>query len=161
MINFYLKCIYHKEQEIIAPDSITPMKTDTKRKPLSLTKSENEEINTFARNLVPILAQLIDSVEVLSCNMKFLEYTVPALDLIQKILQVLEARDIEYDEETQVLRESICKFNDFFSRLCETYLQDHTDLEHNAMRLKAYKQLSMVIVQIQVYIDATEVPSIP
>ena len=83
MINFYLKCIYHKEQEIIAPDSITPTRTDNSaNKILSLSKSENEEINTYARNLVPILAQLIDSVEVLSCNMKFLEYTAPVLDLI-------------------------------------------------------------------------------
>ena len=101
MITFYLKCIYRKEQEIIAPDSITPVKTDiSSRKPLSLSKSENDKINTFAKNLVPILAQLINSVEVLSCNLKHLEYTAPALDLIQKILQVLEARDIEYDEET-------------------------------------------------------------
>ena len=83
MIHFYLKCIYLKEQEIIAPDSITPTRTDTgANKILSLSKSENEEINTYARNLVPILAQLIDSIEVLSCNMKFLEYTAPALDLI-------------------------------------------------------------------------------
>lgn len=71
---------------------------------------------------MPILAQLINSIEVLSKDLKHIENTLPALELIQNILQLLEARDIEYNEETEVLRNTIAKFNDFFVRLCETFL---------------------------------------
>ena len=145
MISFYLKQIYKKEQDQIAPDARTPTESGSKGG-LRITRSENEEINSFAKNLVPILAQLINSVEVLSSNLKNLEYTVPVLDLIQQILQMLEVRDIEYDKETQVLRDAIQKFNDFFTKLCETYLHDETDLENNALRIKAYRQISMVLV---------------
>ena len=144
MISFYLKQIYKKEQDQIAPDASTP--TDKGQKSMKITRSENEAINYFAKNLVPILAQLINSVEVLSSNLKHLEYTVPVLDLIQQLLQMLEARDIEYDKETQVLRDAIQQFNDFFTKLCETYLHDETDLENNALRTKAYRQISMVLV---------------
>ena len=108
---------------MIAPDASTPTEIGSKGG-MKITKSENEAINHFAKNLVPILAQLINSVEVLSSNLKHLEYTVPVLDLIQQLLQMLEARDIEYDKETQVLRDAIQSFNDFFTKLCETYLHD-------------------------------------
>ena len=114
MISFYLKHIYRKEQEQIAPETTTPTDPNKGRKRLTLTKSENEVVNNLAQNLVPILAQLINSIKVLSKDLKHIENTLPALDLIQQILQLLEARDIEYNEETQVLRNTIANFNDFF-----------------------------------------------
>ena len=59
---------------------------------------------------------------------------------------MLEARDLEYDYENDILQNSVMRFNSFYCKLCDFMIKENLDISDNAFRLKAYRQLSMILV---------------
>lgn len=71
--------------------------------------------------LRPILSSLLSGVNKLSNSMRNLENVIPALELIQKIIQVLnEAKQGFSAEHVVDLQASVSNFNSFYVELCNT-----------------------------------------
>lgn len=117
-----------------------------------------KEMSNFARILIPLLCKLVTGVDTLSNNMSNLEHTLPVLTLIQDLLQIMETLDIDHEFENNILHRSVEHFNEFYCRMCDYLMKDdegegqsHMNIYENPLRIAAYKQISMILVEIQVY----------
>jgi hypothetical protein len=66
----------------------------------------------------PILSRLLSGVEKLSNFMNNLENAIPALHLIEIILEMLSPGQVTH-EDIETLRESVDNFNDFYVNMCK------------------------------------------
>ena len=150
-------------------------------------KKENQEYD-LSEYLTPILACLLQGVTKLSNSMRNLENVLPALDLIETILSVLENRNgtlpIEssnlimrpQDEELVLdLQTSVNKFNDFYVGLCDLFTfkgergskgavyAATMDNSPEAIKLKldTFKKASETLNKIQKYSDISDLSEMP
>lgn len=100
--------------------------------------------------LKPILSRLLSGVEKLSDYMNNLENAIPALDLIENILQILDNEDIT-QEDTEYLKKSVDNFNTFYVNMCKLMIQaeDHEYNEMFKLRFDTFKKASQILNKIQ------------
>ena len=87
------------------------------------TKLEQiKKTQTYVRMLMPILSDLLSGVEKISNSMHNLEYALPALDLIDEIIDMMNDCLLhEFEEVIEGLKEAVEKFNQFYIKMSETY----------------------------------------
>lgn len=91
----------------------------------------------------PILSRLLSGVEKLSNYMNNLENAIPALDLIEYILNMLDNKPVT-QEDTEHLKMSVENFNNFYVNICKV-MTSFEDLDYNEMfkiRFDTFKKSS-------------------
>jgi hypothetical protein len=89
------------------------------------------------------LSRLLSGVEKLSNYMSNLENAIPALDLIEQILKMLENRPVT-KEDTEHLKLSVDNFNSFYVNICKvmTSFEDLDYFEMFKIRFDTFKKSS-------------------
>lgn len=90
--------------------------------------------------------------EKLSNYMSNLENAIPALDLIETILKMLESRSVT-KEDTEHLKLSVDNFNSFYVNICKvmTSFEDLDYYEMFKIRFDTFKKSSQILNEIQKY----------
>ena len=108
-----------------------------------LKMGSDRQIENFSEQLRPILSRLLSGVEKLSNYMNNLENAIPALNLIEYILNMLDSKPVT-QEDTEHLKMSVENFNSFYVNICKV-MTSFEDLDYNEMfkiRFDTFKKSS-------------------
>lgn len=94
--------------------------------------------------------------------MNNLENAIPALDLIESILNMLDSKVVT-QEDTEHLKMSVENFNSFYVNICKV-MTSFEDLDYNEMfkiRFDTFKKSSQILNHIQKYSYTSDLNQMP
>ena len=85
-------------------------------------RERKQQMQEFTKMLLPIFSNLLSGVEKISNNMQNLEYALPALELIEEILDMMNKYRLSQDEKVvDQLRSAVQNFNQFYINMTDTF----------------------------------------
>lgn len=118
---------------------------------LKLGAEQGRQVDQFGEHIKPILSILLSGEGKLSNQMVNLENSLPALQLIENILKLIEKEGNIY-EDIEFLKTSVKSFNDFYVKMCQLFKNEELVYdEFLKLRLDVFKKSGEILRKIQKY----------
>mmetsp|Transcript_39175 Transcript_39175/g.37554 ORF Transcript_39175/g.37554 Transcript_39175/m.37554 type:complete len:172 (+) Transcript_39175:355-870(+) len=117
-----------------------------------LKLGSERHVSNFSVFLIPILSTLLSNVVKLTNYMQNLENALPAFELIDNIIQILD-KEKPQKEDMEQLKKSVEDFNSFYVNMCLLMTQNEEPQydELFKFRFDIFKKASQILNQIQKY----------
>jgi len=107
-----------------------------------------EDFADKKKHLAPIFSKVLMSMDSLSSGCKMLENTLPGLQFIQEILEMVSEKLTD-----PKISEGVNKFTQFYLNLIDGILNKSIDLTQKLENIEIFSRATQVLVKIQVYND--------